>query len=193
MKYKLNDYYGKEYYGNKRMGWKETTYKILGETIYKHFKPFRVTDMGCGNGVLSRGFNCPYIGFEGSDEGVKACLERGISCYKFDLRESLTISDKDDLVVSIEVAEHLEEKYAKVFVKNLTMCSDNILITASNEKGYSHFNCQPQSYWIDLFKERKYSYDKEVTDKLRLELSKKILPAYSYLWKNMMIFKKETK
>ena len=59
-----------------------------------------------------------------------------------------------DLVESLEVAEHLEEKYAKNFIELLTKFSDIILFSAAipYQGGTNHFNEQPPQYWAEIFK-----------------------------------------
>lgn len=58
-----------------------------------------------------------------------------------------------DLAQSLEVAEHLEEKYAENFIQLLTSLSDIILFSAAipYQGGTDHLNEQPPTYWAKLF------------------------------------------
>lgn len=185
--YDVNEYYKEEYFGD-RMSFKEKVYPEISKTIQKMFEPTSVIDVGCGNGVLGGGFNCTYFGIEGSDAGIEATIKRGYDCAKRDLRESFFLATKFDLAVSIEVAEHLEEQYADVFVNTLCGASDTIVLTASSEDGYSHFNVQPKSYWISKFKEKGFVYNGGMTMSLVSELKKVIPSGLSYLYDNLMVF-----
>jgi len=187
-KYTLDKYYTEQYYSTQRMGWKETVYKSMGSVINNVIKPNSVIDFGCGSGVLSQGFDCNYIGIDGSEEAKIKSTERGIKFIQHDLREDISMQ-KADLVISIEVAEHLEEIYAKTFVKSLVNSGRIIIITASNEPGYSHFNCKPQSYWIDLFEEKKATYLADKTEEIKNKLMEVIPKKYDYLYNNLMVFK----
>lgn len=192
--YELNKYYGEDYFGT-RMNWKPATYKVLAETIEEVLEPQIIVDVGCGNGILMSGFKAPIVlGVEGSDAGVKASKERGFSTLKHDLRtpfvKKVPYADTADLVVSIEVAEHLEEEYADTFVDTLCSLSDTVVLTASNDAGYSHFNCQPKKYWIDKFRARGYDIALQEQTDVYNKLKERINPRYGYLYNNMMVFKK---
>ena len=188
--YKLDEYYTKDYFGS-RMSFKEKVYPEIAKVLQDVLEPTNcVIDLGCGNGVLGKGFTCDYIGIEGSEEGYKACKERGFMCNKEDIR-TMKVGTRRycDLVVSIEVAEHLEEEYADQFVDTLCQLSDTVVLTASNDEGFSHFNCQPQKYWIEKFVSRGYEMH-PLHEKIIKGLMSIIPRQYSYLYTNMMVFKK---
>lgn len=60
---------------------------------------------------------------------------------------------KFDLVESLEVAEHFDEKYAENFIKLLTSLGDMVLFSAAipYQGGTHHVNEQPPYYWAQLF------------------------------------------
>src|SRR3546814_4949248 len=47
-----------------------------------------------------------------------------------DLRTLLNLENKYDLAISMEVGEHLDEKYADIFVENISKSSDYVLFSA---------------------------------------------------------------
>ena len=67
---------------------------------------------------------------------------------------SLTIGVKFDLVISLEVAEHLPEETATTFVESLCRHGDIVLFSAAvpGQGGTGHINEQWQSYWARIFK-----------------------------------------
>ena len=64
-----------------------------------------------------------------------------------------TVSGGWDLVLCVEVAEHLEEQHAAELVRGLCRLGDRVFFSSARvgQKGLSHVNCQPKRYWIDLF------------------------------------------
>lgn len=61
-----------------------------------------------------------------------------------------------DLIWSVEVAEHIEERYCgnylKTIAENLNL--NGVLFFSHalpGQKGHHHVNCQPPSYWIERF------------------------------------------
>ena len=83
-------------------------------------------------------------------EGVKVPIKRYMPC---DLEQRINVCRKFDLVISLEVAEHLSEKRASSFIEELTHLGDVILFGAAvpYQGGDHHINEQPITYWIDLF------------------------------------------
>jgi len=181
--------YNSEYYSVRRMGWKEVVYKHLAEGIVRPFNPKSMIDIGCGNGVIKNGFSGVYKGIDGSSESGRICREKGIDFTLHDLSEQGSFGTYD-LAVSIEVAEHIEEKCANNFVHSLCNSSDNIVITASNTAGPTHVNCQPKEYWIRKFYACGFQYDEYTTNSIVNELKKVINKPYDYLYSNLMVFRK---
>ena len=70
-----------------------------------------------------------------------------------------------DIAMCFEVGEHLPEYRAREFISKVTQVAPIIYFTAAQpgQGGYGHKNCQPVSYWIELFMERNFIYDQEET------------------------------
>jgi hypothetical protein len=75
-----------------------------------------------------------------------------------DLSKPFTLNEKFDLVVSLEVAEHLPESSAASFVDALAALGNTILFSAAvpYQIGEHHLNLQWQDYWANLFAARGY-------------------------------------
>lgn len=71
-------------------------------------------------------------------------------------------TEKYDLCICLEVAEHLDIKYSDALIENLTTASDIILFSAAvpGQGGQNHVNeCAP-SFWKDKFREKGfYQFD----------------------------------
>ncbi len=78
------------------------------------------------------------------------------------LEERLPKNGLKDLVICLEVAEHLSDKRADSFVEDLTQIGEIIMFSAAYTKqgGDNHINEQPLKYWMDIFSEHGYKgYD----------------------------------
>lgn len=79
-----------------------------------------------------------------------------------DLRTGFNLGRKFDLVVSLEVIEHIPKEFEDIFIENLINHGDTILFSGAipGQGGQNHFNEQWQSYWISKFQEKGYGcYD----------------------------------
>jgi hypothetical protein len=58
-----------------------------------------------------------------------------------------------EICLCLEVAEHLDQKYAPLLVRNLTTHSATIMFSAAcpSQYGQHHVNCQWPNYWQGLF------------------------------------------
>ena len=104
-----------------------------------------------------------------------------------DLSTPLDLKKSFDLVQSLEVAEHLPEGKAELFVDNLTRHGDVILFSAAvpHQGGEHHVNEQPPEYWRRKFAARGYAAFDFVRPKL--EGRSEVMPWYrfnSYVYAN---------
>lgn len=139
---------------------------IIMPCVIEQVKPKSIVDFGCGEGMwLSVAKNIDksieILGLDGSyvkRERLKIPEE----CFRtVDLEKGIKLACKYDLAMSLEVAEHLNEKNSDLFVESLTCSSDNILFSAAipGQGGRNHINEQWQSYWVDKFEEKGYFAD----------------------------------
>lgn len=88
---------------------------------------------------------------------IKKYLNEGEYLEK-NLEEKISLSRKFDLVISLEVAEHLAETAADIFVENLTSLGEVILFSAALplQGGQNHINEQYLDYWEEKFNKHGY-------------------------------------
>ena len=125
-------------------------------------QPQSVIDVGCGVGGWSSVFLelgvREILGIDGDWVDTRM-LQIPKTCFaSHDLTQPLQLNRKFDLVVSLEVAEHLPSKCAEVFVDSLVRLGPIVLFSAAIplQGGTHHINEQWPEYWSKLFEEREY-------------------------------------
>ena len=127
----------------------------VSKYIEADLSPQTVLDAGCAMGFL-----------------VEKLRERGIEAYGLDISEyaiqqvhasvrpfcqvgSVTqpFPQRYDLIVSIEVLEHLSPLQAREAITNFCQHTEQILFSSTplDYREATHFNVQPPEYWAELF------------------------------------------
>jgi SAM-dependent methyltransferase len=128
-------------------------------------QPTSVIDVGCGIGTWLSVFQDfgveDILGIDG-EYVDRNLLHSHIDESKFiahKLTQPFKINRKFDLVISLEVAEHLPEESADIFVNTLVSLGDYIVFSAAipNQGGEDHINEQWPTYWSIKFKQ--YGFD----------------------------------
>jgi SAM-dependent methyltransferase len=131
------------------------------EFLYKMLPCKVVLDVGCGDGRWLAAFaerGAMVHGVDGAwTDTTKLCIPR--DCFEIrDLTQPFRLDRRFDIVLSLEVAEHLPESAAASFVDTLTRHADVVLFSAAipHQGGFRHVNEQWQSYWVRCF--ARYGY-----------------------------------
>lgn len=128
------------------------------------FMPGSVVDYGCGLGHFLQAFEQGGVkNLQGYDGGWVDQKQLFISADRFearDLEQPLIAERRYDLVLCLEVAEHLSAEAADVLIDNLISLGDKIIFSAAvpNQGGQFHLNEQPVSYWVDKFKDKGFVF-----------------------------------
>jgi SAM-dependent methyltransferase len=126
-----------------------------------------IIDIGCGTGTglaIARELGVKEIlGIDGvnlNQDDLKIPVDSFINC---DLMAPIKLNTKFDMLLCLEVAEHLPELNAEAFVEMLTSHSDFIIFSAAipGQGGQNHLNEQWPDYWQRLFLKNEY-YPSEI-------------------------------
>lgn len=112
--------------------------------------PRSVLDIGCGQGEWLEWCAAYDVG---ERFGVDIAAPDGDAFLQFDLCEPLNLARHYDLVISVEVGEHLPEEAADTYVDSIARHGDHVLFSAAvpGQEGVGHINCQPHEYWHRKF------------------------------------------
>lgn len=114
-------------------------------------------DVGCGVGswlsVLRDAGIEETIGVDGPWVERSELMIPASCFHSHDLATPLDLGRRFDLVMSLEVAEHLPLDAADTFVESLVRHGDLLLFSAAvpTQGGSNHVNCQWQSWWLERF------------------------------------------
>lgn len=147
---------------------------------------FSWVDIGCGNGAYTiylrdAGINC--IGYDGNPQTEEIT---GGLCKVMDFSMPQFIG-KFDIVLSLEVGEHIPQGYESIFLNNLRdACREFLIISwaIEGQPGVGHVNTRNNDYIIKELENRGFSYCKEASDLLR---DKSTLPWFK---NTLMVFEK---
>jgi SAM-dependent methyltransferase len=139
----------------------QSAQKIL-QILFRHVKPESVLDVGCGLGTWLSVANAlgakNILGLDGPWLDKARLRIPSDKAVTLDLAKPFNLGRRFDLVICLEVAEHLESSAAHGFIESLTMHADVILFSAAIplQGGDHHVNEQWPGYWCDLFKAQNY-------------------------------------
>lgn len=130
--------------------------------VLEYLHPESVVDVGCGTGVWLANFASlgvpDFFGMDGHwVDRASLCIPAS-AFQVVNLQEPITLGRRFDLVVSLEVGEHLPQASAETFVTTLTNLGHVILFSAAipEQQGFLHVNEQWPAYWAELFRKRNY-------------------------------------
>jgi SAM-dependent methyltransferase len=165
---------------------KHTSAEVVVPLLLEWLSPQSVVDVGCGTGGWLQSFIChgvtDVLGVEGPWGGPE--LASG-QVHLTDLDRPISLEREFDLVMTLEVAEHLDPVAEQVFVDSLVALGNVVLFSAAipGQGGTRHVNEQWPSHWGALFAARGF----QVFDVLRPRIwqNNAVAPWYR---QNMMLF-----
>jgi hypothetical protein len=129
-----------------------------------------VVDFGCGMGDYAWLFINEGYGVEAYDGNPNTeTLTRGIGKV-LDLSKPFYLGKKFDVVMSLEVGEHIPAEYEDQFIDNITKHAKKHLIISwavEGQGGDGHVNCKNNDYIIEQVVDRRFKYNAQASQALR--------------------------
>ncbi len=134
-------------------------FAAMAERIESDLAPVSVLDAGCAMGLLVEALRARGVQAWGVDVSGYALSKVEPNIQPFCRQASITsplpadMPQHYDLVVSIEVLEHLHQNDSECALRNLAGYADEFLFSSSPDdtETASHFNVQPAAYWTKQF------------------------------------------
>jgi hypothetical protein len=127
----------------------------IANRIVQDIQPGTVLDAGCAMGFLVESLRRLNIEAYGVDISAYALqkVHQDIRPYCWEGSITDPFPDRYDLIVSIEVLEHMPKEQAETAIRNMCRSSDDILFSSTpfDYKEATHFNVQPPEYWAEQF------------------------------------------
>lgn len=168
--------------------------RAFATTINKYFSFNSIVDIGCGIGIYLKEFEKTgkeILGYDGAPSAIKNSLV-GNKIKLHDLSIPLNIDRKFDVCLCVEVAEHLPIESAETIIDSLTQLSDTVIFTAAvpgqGSREIGHINEQPHKYWIKIFEDRGFRFEKKLSVTMRAKMKERMV--IWWIVNNFMVFKK---
>ncbi len=131
--------------------------RVVAPILCELIGPSSVVDIGCGCGAwLAALRECGVsrvLGLDG-DYVSRSSLLVSPDCFRpANLEEPISLDERFDLALCLEVAEHLPKRAAPILIGSLAKLAPAILFSAAIplQRGTNHVNEQWPQYWAELF------------------------------------------
>ena len=141
--------------------------------IIKH-QYIDVLDIGCGDGSYTRVLNTNGVSCKGYDGNPNTPELSSHLCEVIDFSEPVSLYPVD-LVICLEVGEHIPKDYESVFVDNLNNLTKKKLILSwavPNQGGFGHVNCKHNADVLIILEKLSFSFNRYDTEFLRRRSTK---------------------
>lgn len=131
--------------------------------IVRGIQPHTVLDAGCAIGLLVETLRDRGVDAQGIDISEWAIQHMPEALRPYCRVGSILepFPQRYDLIVTIEVLEHLSADQAEPAIANCCQHTDQVLFSSTplDYKEATHFNVQPPEYWAELFAQQGYYRD----------------------------------
>jgi hypothetical protein len=136
----------------------------IADHIVSELQPHSALDAGCAMGFLVEALRMRGVkawGIDVSDYAIQNVLPEYQSFCKTGLITDPFPHQRYDLIICMEVIEHLKAEDAPYAVENLCKHSHDILLSSNPFDFHepSHINVQPPQYWAEVFNRFGFIHD----------------------------------
>jgi len=168
--------------------------RLVLPLVIELLQPTSVVDVGCGIGawvgVLDELGIKDYLGIDGPwMRSERLSFDRS-RFLEADVAEGIVLDRRFDLVLCLEVAEHIDADSAHQFIENLTSLGPVVLFSAAvpHQGGCGHVNEQWPEYWVNRFDARGF----EVIDCIRPQVWNNEQVSWWYAQNTLLFAQPET-
>jgi SAM-dependent methyltransferase len=174
-------------------GWDNPAYvstaRAIVAVLSERFRPARVADVGCGNGVYAAAFRERGAEVVAIDGVSRDDPRRGPVEIR-DLTEPFeNVWGPLDLTMCLEVAEHIPEEFSGALLENLAGLGGTLILSCAppGQGGRHHVNEQPKRYWVKRLAARGYVYNRKETGLLQEAFKKQATPIV-WMWHHISVY-----
>jgi hypothetical protein len=149
----------------------------LAESLRLLFPDASFLDLGCGWAKLY----ARHLGADGYDGNVHT-----LNGDVLDLSKPFDLGKKYDVVMCLEVIEHIPAKFEKIVLDNICKHAKSHLVISwarPGQKGRGHVNCRSREYVIEQFEQRGFELLWAISDRLRTQC------ILSWFRNNLLVFR----
>jgi SAM-dependent methyltransferase len=157
--------------------------------IAEKYMPASVLDIGCGIGAYLLLFRqhgaARILGVDGIPANATALPDDAYQVR--DLALPLEFDGSFDIVVCVEVAEHLDARHADVLLDSITRHAGQVIVFSAAEPGqpgHGHINCAPIAQWLGMLAVR--GWYPELVDSLGM----RSLATMSWFRRNLVVLRR---
>jgi len=136
--------------------------------LFNGIQPQSLLDVGCGMGtwiraVIDYGIT-DICGIDAFSLADRALLFPSTFFHQQDLTQPWNLGRKFDIVLCLEVGEHLPPDRALILIESLVAHAEHVVFSGAcpGQSGQHHVNCQWPEYWQRLFNAKGYACEDDV-------------------------------
>ncbi|PKN13215.1 MAG: hypothetical protein CVU69_02625 [Deltaproteobacteria bacterium HGW-Deltaproteobacteria-4] len=169
----LNKIYDQDFFVQGGKLKKESAAKVA-QIIDEHIDFSSLFDIGCGMGIYLEEFHRlgkDVLGCDFSADGLRLAPKE-FTVFQADATKPVLLNRKYDVVACFEVAEHIPTRHSRQLVSNCINNGRAVLFTSApvGQGGIGHINEQPYEFWIDIFKDKGFSYQEKLSHTIREQM-----------------------
>jgi len=171
-------------------GWIE---KMAGWWIGEFGKPRSVVDYGAGDGWWCKAFHDvgSTVWAVELHELAREFIPSQVQFVQHDLTCPLEIVRRLDLVICLEVAEHIPERYADILCQTLAASTgQHLLFSAAGpgQPGTGHVNLKSQEWWRERLSRQGIEFSPLKTGKTRQAFENIVNECFEFLPRNVQVY-----
>jgi 2-polyprenyl-3-methyl-5-hydroxy-6-metoxy-1,4-benzoquinol methylase len=186
----VDNIYGSKYYEKMKREQAITDAEDFARVVRNKYGPESVIDLGCGVGRFLTAFNTDEISIQGvdaSEYAVEHALVPDDCVTLFNLENLYTPDSRVDMVLCIEVVEHLPESASDTIAQSIANSGRIAIISTATpgQGGTHHVNEQTYEYWIEKLTAAGMEYQPAETEALKDAINPTEL---GWLKENILVF-----